>query len=80
MSRTSTTSRRLGIAVALAASAWAVPSWAEWTVSKHPMGPGYVVSDSTGKSAGFTAPTQASAQAQADVLNKFEKKQAKRDK
>src|SRR5262245_35111842 len=53
------------------------PAMAEWTVSQNPKsGNKWVVSD--GKQS-FTADGKQEAQAQADVLNKFEEKQNKKD-
>ena len=65
----------VGLAIVLSA----LPAWAEWTVSKDPMGPGYLVQSTEKGVAGFKAPTKASADAQAAVLNKFEKQRDRKE-
>lgn len=67
------------IAACVAALLVASPAFAEWTVSKD-MGSGYIVRSSDPNVAPFKASTLEAAQAQADVLNKFEQKQGRKNK
>jgi hypothetical protein len=67
----------LGTVLVLSLGLLSGPATATWTVSQNPMaGDKWVVSD--GKQS-FTANGKKEAQAQADVLNKFEEKQSKKN-
>lgn len=83
MKTTARTSRRAALgarfAACLALLVAASSAFAEWTVSKD-MGSGYIVRSSDPNVAPFKASTLESAQAQADVLNKFEQKKGRKNK
>ncbi len=68
------------VAVALAALLYASPSLAEWVVSKDPMGPGYLVSKTGTNIAPIKTSNAESAKATADVLNKFDSRQDRKNK